>query len=177
MSRVSVSKPHSTAKAPQGDRGEVSPVASEIARPSGPAAAVVLAAGLGSFALGLLSVLTALSSSVSSVLTLSERTGDLSGVTTAAAAVFFTVWAVLARAWRHADPSLIRVSAAAAVLIALGLLGTFPPFFNLIGGERDAGRGVDGAFGAGSSSPRAKTGGSAAAFALVFEVRARRSRS
>jgi hypothetical protein len=134
MSRASIYKPPSTRQAPPVARGEVPPVASETARPSGPAAAVVLAAGLGSFALGLLSVLTASSTSVSSMLTLSERAGDLSGVTTAAAVVFSTAWAVLARAWRHADPPLVPVAAAAAVLIALGLLGTFPPFFNLIGG-------------------------------------------
>ena len=29
---------------------------------------------------------------------------------------------------------LLRVAAAAGALIALGLLGTFPPFFNAIGG-------------------------------------------
>jgi hypothetical protein len=108
--------------------------AAAIARPAGPAAAVVLAAGLASFALGLLSVLTAASAAVSDALTLSDRVGDLSGLTSAAGTVFFAAWAVLAIAWRHADPPLLRVAAAAAGLIALGLLGTFPPFFNLVGG-------------------------------------------
>ena len=56
----------------------------EPARPSGPAAAVVLAAGLAWFTLGLLSVLTAASASVSDALTFSDRVGDLSGVTTVA---------------------------------------------------------------------------------------------
>src|SRR6266511_6357856 len=92
------------------------------------------AAGLASFALGLLSVLTASSASVSSALTLSDRVGDLSGLTTATAVVFFATWGVLAIAWRHADPPLARVAAASAVLIALGLLGTFPPLFNAVGG-------------------------------------------
>jgi hypothetical protein len=67
-------------------------------------------------------------------LTLSDRVGDISGLTTAAAAVFFGSWGLLAIAWRHADPSLVRVATAAAALIALGLLGTFPPFFNAIAG-------------------------------------------
>jgi hypothetical protein len=107
---------------------------SELGRPSGPAAAVVLAAGLACFALGLLSVLTATSASVASALTVNDRVGDLSGVTTAVAVVFFAAWGVLAITWRHADPSLIRVGAASAALIALGLLGTFPPFFNAVGG-------------------------------------------
>ena len=52
----------------------------ELARPSGPAAAVILAAGLASFTLGLLSVLTAASASISNALTLSDRVGDVSGL-------------------------------------------------------------------------------------------------
>jgi hypothetical protein len=111
-----------------------SPTVAERARPSGPAAAVVLAAGLASFTLGLLSVLTAASGSVSNALTLSDGVGDISGVTTASTVVFFSSWGVLASVWRQADPPLLRVAAATAVLIALGLLGTFPPFFNAVGG-------------------------------------------
>ena len=106
----------------------------ELARPSGPAAAVILAAGLASFTLGLLSVLTAASTSISNALTLSDRVGDVSGLTTSATVVFFASWGALAIAWRHADPPLARVTAAAAGLIALGLLGTFPPIFNAIAG-------------------------------------------
>jgi hypothetical protein len=103
----------------------------ERARPSGPAAAVVLSAALGCLTLGVLSVLTAAKEGASDALTLSERVGDISGITTASAAVFFASWAVLAVAWRRADPPLVRIAAAAGLLIALGLLGTFPPFFNL----------------------------------------------
>ena len=110
-----------------------SPAVAERVLPSGPAAAVILAAGLASFTLGLLSVLTAASASVSNALTLSDRVGEISGLTTAATVVFFSSWGVLAIAWRRADPPLVRVAVAAAALIALGLLGTFPPFFNAFG--------------------------------------------
>jgi hypothetical protein len=115
------------------DRRDVGRDTSPIIRPAGPAAAVVLAAGLASFTLGLLSVLSAASGWVSDALTLSDRVGNLSGLTTAAGIVFFVAWVALAMAWRHADPPVPRVAAAAALLIGLGLLGTFPPFFNLIG--------------------------------------------
>jgi uncharacterized membrane protein YdbT with pleckstrin-like domain len=108
------------------------PIAAELARPSGPAAAVVLAAGLGSFTLGLLSVLTAASSAVSSALTFSERVGDLSGVTTITVVVYAGAWALLALRWRRANPPLMRIATAAAFLVGLGLLGTFPPFFNAL---------------------------------------------
>ena len=110
-----------------------SPAGADRVLPSGPAAAVILAAGFASFTLGLLSVLTAASASVSNALTLSDRVGDISGLTIAATVVFFSSWGVLAIAWRRADPPLVRVAVATAALIALGLLGTFPPFFNLFG--------------------------------------------
>jgi hypothetical protein len=104
-----------------------------LTRPSGPAAAVVMAAGLACFTLGLLTVLTAASGAVSDALTLSERVGDVSGISIAAFVVFFATWGLLAVVWRRADPPLVRVAAASGALIALGLLGTFPPFFNAIG--------------------------------------------
>jgi hypothetical protein len=113
--------------------GETRTRDAEPPRPSGPAAAVVLAAGLACFILGLLSVLTAASSGVSDALTLSERVGDVSGISTAAAAMFFAGWAALTVAWRHANPPLTRIALASGALIALGVLGTFPPFFNAIG--------------------------------------------
>jgi hypothetical protein len=120
-----------TAEAPA--RAEPTGAAADLTRPSGPAAAVVLAAGLACFTLGLLSVLTAASDAVSDALTLSERVGDVSGLSLAAFAVFFVAWAALAVAWRRADPPLVRIATASAALIALGLLGTFPPFFNVVG--------------------------------------------
>ena len=121
-------KPQAPGTTPRGEPQEGS-----LTRPTGPAAAVVLGAGLGCFTLGLLSVLTAASSTASDDLTLSDRVGDVSGISTAAAAVFFLAWAALTVAWRRADPPLLRVAAVSALLLALGLLGTFPPFFNLFG--------------------------------------------
>jgi hypothetical protein len=81
--------------------------------------------------LGLLSVLAAASGRAIDALTLSERVGEVSGISVAAASVFFAAWAAFTVAWRRADPPLLRIAAASGVLIALGLLGTFPPFFNL----------------------------------------------
>jgi hypothetical protein len=109
------------------------PPAGETLRPSGPAAAAVLAAGLAALALGALSVLAAASSAVTDALTLSERVGETSGLTTVTAAVFFAAWAGLTVLWRESNPPLRRVAAVAVVLLALGLLGTFPPVFNALG--------------------------------------------
>jgi hypothetical protein len=41
---------------------------------------------------------------------------------------------LLAIRWRDADPPLVRVAVVSAVLTALGLLGTFPPFVNAVVG-------------------------------------------
>lgn len=133
MTRETVYHAPSTAKRSPVERTDASTIGYASARSSGPAAAVLLAAGLASFTLGLLSVLSAASASVSDALTLSDRVGELSGLTTVSVVVFFGAWAVLGFAWRHADPPLERVAGVVAVLIALGLLGTFPPFFNAIG--------------------------------------------
>jgi hypothetical protein len=46
------------------------------------------------FALELLTVITGASAAISSALTLRDRVGDLSGVTTAVAAVFFAAWGI-----------------------------------------------------------------------------------
>jgi hypothetical protein len=113
--------------------GEPASEETELVRPSGPAAAVVVAAGLACFTLGLLSVLTAASGRVSDALTLSDGVGDVSGISIAAVAVFFGAWAALTFAWRRADPPLTAIAIASGTLIALGLLGTFPPFFNMFG--------------------------------------------
>ncbi len=133
MARETTYAPPSARKSAQIERGGASAAEPGFSRRSGPAAAVLLAAGLASFTLGLLSVLTAASARVSDALTLSDRVGELSGLTTVSVVVFFGAWALLGLAWRHGDPRLVRVATAAGVLIALGLLGTFPPFFNAIG--------------------------------------------
>jgi hypothetical protein len=101
-----------------------------VAQATGPAAAVILAVGLASLVLGVLSTLTAANASVSSFLTFSDRVGDLSGLTTVATAVFFGSWALLGFAWRRADPPLRTVVIVSTVLLGVALIGTFPPFFH-----------------------------------------------
>jgi hypothetical protein len=134
VTQHAVYEPTATTPARRLEPHDGAPTAAEAARPSGPAAAVLLAAGLASFTLGLLTVLAAASASVSSALTVSDRVGDISGLSIAATLVFFSSWGVLALLWRRADPPLVRVAAATGILIALGMLGTFPPFFNAVAG-------------------------------------------
>ncbi len=109
--------------------GAPRPVAVEAAPPFGPGAAVLLAAGLGIFVLGLLTTLAEASSGIADGLQWNDRVGPLSGKTIIASAVFVGAWALLSAALRRRDPQWNPVVYAMATLMALGLLMTFPTFF------------------------------------------------
>ena len=101
----------------------------DMDKPSGPGAAVVLAAGVGAFVLGLMTTLAAASSGTSDFLRFSEDVGPLSGKTIFAGAAFFLAWAVFGYVWREREIEWRPVLVATVVLVALGFLGTFPTFF------------------------------------------------
>jgi hypothetical protein len=98
-------------------------------RPLGPAAAVVLATGIGALTLGILTTLAEASTGTADFLQFNDRVGPLSGKTIISTAVFFGAWALLTALWRGKNPPLRPILIATAVLLALGLLGTFPTFF------------------------------------------------
>lgn len=118
----------------EAERTVQAPTVTVAGRCSGPAAAVLLAAGIACFTLGLLSILAAAFGAVTDTLTLSGSVGEASGLSTITTATFFLVWGGLSIAWRRTDPSLARVAAVSGALIAFGLVATFPPVFNLLGG-------------------------------------------
>jgi cytosine/uracil/thiamine/allantoin permease len=106
-----------------------SPAVDATPKPFGPAAAVILAAGIGSFALGLLTVLNEASAGVHDALEFDTGVGPLSGKTSVTMMAFFFSWAVLSLILWRRDVRVKPVLWIAGVLIALGLLGTFPEFF------------------------------------------------
>jgi hypothetical protein len=108
---------------------------SKIDKPAGPAYAAILAAGLAFAVLGASTTLAEVFDGFGDWLSFSGRVGMLSGETIIAVAVYFLSWAVLAFLWRRSDPPLLPVAVVTAVLVAAGLLGTFPPFFRLFGVE------------------------------------------
>jgi hypothetical protein len=117
-----------------GVRGEAADAsqANAARRPNGAGAAAVLAAGMGSFALGALAVWADHSAAIKSAMIFWKPTGPLSGVTTLAIAAWLVAWANLHFGWRRNDVALRPVLGAALVLLALGLLLTFPPFADLL---------------------------------------------
>jgi hypothetical protein len=105
------------------------------AQPDGPLAAALLAAGIGSFALGLLTTLAEASTGFRERLILNAGVGPLSGKTVWATVIFLIAWAVLYAQMRHRDGLLRSATIAFIVLTLLGLLGTFPIFFQAFAPE------------------------------------------
>lgn len=101
----------------------------ESAKTNGGAAAAVLASGIGSFALGFFTTLAEAVGSVKNALNFYNPAGPLSGKTTVAVVVWLVAWAVLHGRWKDKEVDFNRTYIATLVLIALGLLGTFPPFY------------------------------------------------
>lgn len=103
--------------------------------PNGAGAAAILAAGIGSAALGVLTVLGDAFDGLKSFLNFYNPAGPLSGVTTLAIVTWLAAWFVLARKWDGRDLELSRVSVSAFVLLAVGFALTFPPVMNLLQGK------------------------------------------
>ena len=98
-------------------------------KPNGPVVAVLLAAGIGALVLGILTTWAAASESFATSLQYVDRVGPLSGKTIWATAAFLISWAALGIWLRHRDLAWKPVVRVSVVLIALGLIGTFPEFF------------------------------------------------
>jgi hypothetical protein len=103
--------------------------------PSGPGAAAILAAGFGALALGALALAGDASPAIARALTLWSPSGPLSGVTSAAVAIWLLAWLVLDRRWSDREVPLRPVNLAAVAMLAAGLLLTFPPFMDLVQGR------------------------------------------
>src|SRR6266508_4500401 len=103
----------------------------EAEPPSGPAAALILAGGIGVFCMGLVTTLSEASTGIADGLQWNDRVGPLSGKTLITVIVFAIAWALLTALWRRANPPLRSITIASAVLIVLGLVGTFPTFFQV----------------------------------------------
>lgn len=111
------------------------PVSDERPLRFGPAAAVLLAVGVGTFVLGLLTTLSEASTGIADGLQWSDRVGPLSGKTIIAAGVFFGAWGILALVFRRSDPPWRPVVYVTAALVGLGLVLTFPTFFQIFAAD------------------------------------------
>ena len=97
---------------------------------NGAAIAAFLAAGIGTFALGLLVILN--EAELFAAPALYAPAGGVTGRTGIAAAIWLIAWAVLHRRWRNRAIDDRRVNTFALILSVLGVLLTFPPVWSLL---------------------------------------------
>jgi hypothetical protein len=102
-------------------------------KPEGPIAAAIIAAGIGALMLGILTTWAEASASFADKLAFSDRVGPLSGKTILTVIAWLIAWAVLHVIYRSRPYETARAVTIALVLIALGVVGTFPTFFQLFG--------------------------------------------
>ncbi len=100
--------------------------------PNGPGAAAVLAAGIGCFTLGFVSVLADKLPTVARGFSLYRPTGPLSGVSTASIAVWLLAWTILHYGWQRRNVNLRWTNGIAFLLLLCGALLTVPPIGDLL---------------------------------------------
>ena len=99
--------------------------------PNGAALAAFVAAGIGAFAMGLVSLLNAVG--MLPVPTLYAPAGGVTGRTTLAVLIWLIAWAVLHSRWKDRDMESGRAHTVTIVLTLLGILFAFPPLWALFG--------------------------------------------
>lgn len=98
-------------------------------KPEGPVSAAIIAAGIGALALGIFTTLSEASESIAKFFEWSVRVGPLSGKTISAVIVWLIAWTALYVMLKTKEYESQRALTIALVLVALGLVGTFPTFF------------------------------------------------
>jgi hypothetical protein len=114
---------------------QVSTPGARVDKPFGPVAAVFLAAGIGALVLGILTTLAEANESFKSWLEWSTSVGSLSGKTIIAVIAFVVAWVVLGIGLRGRNPKPGTVFTWTALLVAVGLVLTFPTFFQAFAPE------------------------------------------
>jgi hypothetical protein len=102
-------------------------------RPNGPVAAALLAGGIGCAVLGLVTFVNqvAPTNAFSQWLVWYKPVGALAGKSSLAIIAFFLAWLVLGLLWRRKELRFGRVALISFILLAVGFIGTFPPFWLL----------------------------------------------
>jgi len=104
-------------------------------KPSGPIAAAMIAAGIGALVLGILTVWAEASEGFKESLAYNDRVGPLSGKTIWATVAFFVSFGALSLGLRRRHVDLAKATVITLVLLGLGYLGTFAPFFRMFAPE------------------------------------------
>ncbi len=100
---------------------------------NGPVSAALLAGGIGSAAMGLITLIQEVNdkSAFAKSMVWNKGVGALSGKSMWAIIIFFVSWAILHYVWKDKETDFARISSIAIALLVVGLLGTFPPVWGL----------------------------------------------
>lgn len=103
---------------------------------NGSAWACVLAAGIGCAAFGVITDVAECSNAVNAKLSWYSPAGGLSGVAGCALIIWLAAWALLNARWNRRHFAGARgIMAMSLILVFIGLLATFPPFYELFAGD------------------------------------------
>jgi hypothetical protein len=111
-------------------------VTTEFNKPNGPIAAALLAGGIGSAVLGLVTLSVEASSAVKASMNWYNPVGPLTGKSSLGIIAFFLAWIILSYVWKGKETNFTRIATISMVLVIIGLILTFPPAWGiLLGGE------------------------------------------
>lgn len=99
--------------------------------PNGGIVAAVVAAGIGCAALGACTVATAAYPGFADFLTLYAPSGPLTGKAVVATIIYLIAWLNLHARLRERELSLFKAFLLTMTLLGIGLVGTFPPVYQL----------------------------------------------
>ena len=105
----------------------------ETDKVNGPVSAALLAGGIGCAAMGLITLIYEINdkSAFAKSLAWNKGVGGLSGKSMLAIIIFFLSWAILHYVWKDKETNFARISSIAIALLFVGLIGTFPPVWEL----------------------------------------------
>ncbi|MEW5988790.1 MAG: hypothetical protein AB1791_19365 [Chloroflexota bacterium] len=101
---------------------------------TGPAAAALIAGGIGALVIGLMTTGAEISEGLKNVLNWWNPAGPLVGKTGLGIIVWLISWFVLNRLWKDKAYDLGKAFTITLILIAVGLVLTFPPVFEIFAG-------------------------------------------
>ena len=107
-------------------------------KPSGPGAAAIIAAGIGSLVMGIMVSLAEYSVDIKNFLDFSKNyglgsgVGPLSGKVIVAVLAYVISWAILFFVWRRREINVRKAFLWTIVLVGFGFALTFPPIFLLL---------------------------------------------
>ena len=106
-------------------------------KPDGPGAAVIIAAGIGVFVLGLMTILSEVSEGIHDFLgdnlAFGQGVGPLAGKSILATLAFFISWGILGYLWKDKDADIKQSFWIGLGLGIAGAIMTFPPVFTSFG--------------------------------------------